>query len=150
MIALHPLFRLEAEVAPPVLFGPSADGERRIVLVTGGRFYGDRISGKLLLGGTDLQRIREDGVAELSINAALETDAGDRILLKGNGMRHASADVAERMARGEDPDPASYYFREAITFECGSPDLVWLTRMIAIATGRRTREHVLLDVFEIL
>jgi hypothetical protein len=150
MISMKPLFALEAIVAPPIDFGMTAAGQRRIVLVTGGTFSGDRIKGKLLLGGTDVQRIREDGVAELQIQAALETDDGDRILLNGRGVRYVPPEIAEQMARGHDPDPSSYYFREAITFETSSPKLAWLTRMLAVGTGRRTLDRVSMDVVEVL
>jgi hypothetical protein len=150
MLNTKPLFRLEATVAPAIELGVTSAGQRRIVLVTGGEFFGDRIRGKLLLGGTDVQRIREDGVAELHIQAPLETEAGERILLNGRGLRHAPPAVADQLGRGEDPDPALYYFREAITFEVANPQLAWLSRMLAIGTGRRTRDRVLLDIFELL
>ncbi|HEY2051540.1 MAG TPA: DUF3237 domain-containing protein [Caulobacteraceae bacterium] len=149
MVELRPLFKLEAEAAAPIEIGPTTTGQRRIIPVTGGRFYGDRLNGELLLGGTDIQRIRRDGVADLRIHAPLETVEGDRILLNGRGLRHAPPAIAEQLARGEDPDPSLYYFREAITFETGSPELSWLTRVLAIGSGRRTRDHVYLDVFEV-
>lgn len=149
-LAFRPLFRLEAEVAAPIDFGMTSTGQRRIVPVTGGWFHGDRLRGRLLAGGTDVQRLRADGTAELRIHAALETEDGDRILLNGHGLRHATPAVADRLSRGENPDPSLYYFREAITFETDRVHLAWLTRMIAIATGRRAPNRVNLDVFELL
>jgi len=150
MLKTRALFRLEAIVAAPIDFGESASGMRRIILVTGGRFEGERLSGSLLLGGTDVQLIRSDGVAELSIHAALESDDGERILLRGRGIRHAPPDVADEMQRGEDPDPSRYYFREAITFETASKRFEWLNRILAIGSGRRTKDRVQLDVVELL
>jgi hypothetical protein len=82
--------------------------------------------------------------------AALATDEGDRILLNERGARHVSPAIAEQMARGEDPDPSLYYFREALTFETSDPQLAWFRRVLAIGTGRRTPDRVLLDVFEVL
>ena len=149
-LAFRPLFKLEAEVAPLIDFGATSNSLRRLVSVTGGLFHGVRLRGRLLAGGTEVQRLRLDGATELCINAAMETEVGDRILLKGHELRHASPAVAEQLRRGENPDPNLYYFREAITFETGEPHLAWLTRMIAIGTGRRARNRVHLDVFELL
>lgn len=149
-LRLRPLFRLEAEVAPPIDLGEMPTGQRRIVPVIGGWFAGDRLRGTLLAGGTDVQRLRADGTAELCIHAALETEDGDRILLKGHGLRHATRAIAERIGQGEDVDPSSYYFRESMTFETGQPRLAWLTRLIAIGTGRRAANRVYLNVFELL
>ena len=67
-----------------------------------------------------------------------------------HGLRHASQDIAERLSRGEDPDPSLYYFREAMTFETDRPHLAWITRIIAIGTGRREANRVHLEVFELL
>jgi Protein of unknown function (DUF3237) len=150
MLKFAPLFSLKATVAAPVDAGLTPGGTRRIIPVTGGTFTGERVSGTLLPGGTDVQRIRDDGVAELTIHAVLATARGERILLKGNALRHAPPDIAARLARGEGPDPASYYFREAIMFETASVRLAWLNKILAIGTGRRNSDSVELDVFEIL
>jgi hypothetical protein len=40
MIAMRPLFALEAIVAPPIDVGMTLTGQRRIVLFTGGHFSG--------------------------------------------------------------------------------------------------------------
>jgi len=63
---------------------------------------------------------------------------------------HVPPAIAELTARGEDPDPSLYYFREALTFETSNPHLAWHTRMLPTGTGRRTPDRVLLDVFEVL
>jgi hypothetical protein len=54
------------------------------------------------------------------------------------------------MSKGEDVDPSSYYFREVMRFETSSPKFDWMTRIIALATGVRTKEQVKLEVFEVL
>lgn len=86
-------------------------------------------------------------LAELHIQAPLETHKGDRILLNGRGLRHAPPALADQLGRGEDPDPALYYFREAISFEVANLQLGCLSRMLG--TGRRIHDRVLLDVFEL-
>jgi hypothetical protein len=144
------LFNISATVAPAVDCKGAPAGDRRIIPITGGKFIGERLSGRLMPGGTDVQRIRPDGVAELSINVMLETDNGESILLKGRAIRYATPDIAAQLARGESPDPASYYFRESLTFDTGANRLAWLNRLIAIGKGRRHAESVELDVYEIL
>jgi hypothetical protein len=58
--------------------------------------------------------------------------------------------VLARLGRGEDVDPALYYFRTVMRFETSAPALLPLTRLLAVAYGRRTRNAVELRVDEIL
>ena len=54
-----------------------------------------------------------------------------------------------RIARGEQVDPAKYYFRASPTFETGDKRYSWLNRIICVCSGVRTREEVLLDFYEV-
>ena len=93
MLETRPLFRISAQVDAPQIVAGGPYGERRFIPVTGGSFSGERISGRVLSGGADCQLIRPDGAAELDVRVALEVDDGAIILMKGLGIRHASADV---------------------------------------------------------
>lgn len=150
MIRSAALFTLTADVGPVIDIGTCGGGARRIVPVNGGRFVGQRLSGTILPGGNDVQRLREDGVSELQIHVVLRTGQGESILFKGHAVRFIPEEIAERIARGATVDPGSYYFREAITFETSSTRLAWLNRIMALGVGRRTMDKVELEVFEVL
>jgi hypothetical protein len=144
-----PLFLVTATVAAPVECMGALGVTRRIIPVLGGRFEGDRLSGILLPGGTDVQRARPDGVVELNIRVILQTDEGDCVFFNGSGIRYATPEITARLATGENLDPSEYYFREAITFETAVPRLAWLNSLIAIGTGRRSIDAVELEVYSI-
>lgn len=147
----RPLIRLlRAELADIVDVGLTPMGHRRVVNIQGGHFEGDLISGTVLPGGADWQWVRTDGTIDLDARYTLKTDAGELIQVTSQGLRTASHEVLARLGRGEDVDPALYYFRTVMRFETSAPALLPLTRLLAVAYGRRTRNAVELRVDEIL
>jgi len=147
----RPLIRLlRAELADIVDVGVTPMGHRRVVNIQGGHFEGDLISGTVLPGGADWQWVRTDGTIDLDARYTLKTDAGELIQVTSQGLRTASPEVLARLGRGEDVDPALYYFRTVMRFETSAPALLPLTRLLAVAYGRRTRNAVELRVDEIL
>lgn len=144
-----PLMHIEAELAEITELGKTSEGQRRMIGIVGGTFSG-RIQGRLLPGGADWQLIRNDGIADISARYPLETDSGARIEVRSDGYRHGPPDVIARLGRGEDVDPASYYFRTMMRFETADPGLSWLNGILAFAKGRRRAKQVILDVFEVL
>ena len=81
-------FVLEAEVTlePAVEIGPSADGVRRYIPITGGVFHGPRIQGVVLPGGADWQVDRPDGVTELDALYSIKTNDGAVIIVRNRGL----------------------------------------------------------------
>jgi hypothetical protein len=130
--------------------GDTPLGRRRIIGITGGTFSGPRLSGRILPGGADWQVIRTDGVAYLDARYTLETADGALIYVNNKGYRHGPKDVIERLARGEDVDPALYYMRATPWFETSAPAYAWLNRAICVCTGARRALGVELDVYEVL
>jgi hypothetical protein len=65
------------------------------------------------------------------------------------GLRHGPAEIMAKLARGEQVDPKLYYFRTVLRFETGATSLSWLNRIIAIASGVRTRNKVELEAYEL-
>ena len=150
MIELRPLFRLEAQVDEPRIAPGAPLGDPRFIHVSGGTFAGERLKGVLLDGSSDWQLVRADGVAELDVRVSLQCDAGPIVFMKGWGMRHGPAEVLQRLAQGEDVDPALYYFREAIMFEAPAGKYEWLNRVLALGSGRRDPDLVTIEAFEVL
>ena len=147
---LQALFKADIELAPAQELGAGPLGRRRIIAITGGRFVGERLSGRVLPGGADCQVIRADGVAELDSRYTLETVDGALIYVRNRGFRHGHAEVLKRLAAGENVDPAQYYMRTTPLFETGDERYAWLNRMVCVASGARRPAAVELEVFEIL
>ena len=149
MIELSLLMHVEVTLEPVRDLGDTPLGRRRIIGITGGKFAGPRLSGRILPGGADWQVIRSDGVAYLDARYTLETSDGALIYVNNKGYRHGPKDVLERLARGEAVDPALYYMRATPWFETSAPAYAWLNRTICVATGARRAAAVELDFFEV-
>jgi Protein of unknown function (DUF3237) len=144
------LFTLKLTVAGMQPIGQTPAGNRRIGLVAGGTFEGERLRGTVLPGGADWLMARPDGATTLDVRLVLQTDDGASIGLTYRGIRHGPPDVVDRLNRGEPVDPASYYFRTSLVFETAAPRYDWLNRVIAVGTGNRLPEGPVYDVFEVL
>jgi hypothetical protein len=150
MLSAEPIFRLRCEVADILSLGPTPYGERRIINILGGPVEGPKLNGRILPGGADWQIIRSDGVADLKARYTIETEAGARILVASDGMRHGPPEVIARLARGEPVDPSLYYFRTVMRFETADPGVAWLNKIIALGRGIREARLVRIDVFEVV
>jgi hypothetical protein len=146
---LQRLFKAEITLAAPQELGDTPQGRRRIIGITGGRFSGERLSGRVLPGGADWQVIRADGVADLDARYTLETQDGALIYVRNRGYRHGPAEVLKKLSSGENVDPSLYYMRTTPRFETGDARYAWLNRIVCVATGARRPAAVELEVFEI-
>ena len=149
MLQLQPLFKAEIRLAAAQELGETPAGRRRIIPISGGRFEGERIAGRVLPGGADWQVIRPDGVADLDARYTLETADGALIYVRNKGYRHGPAAVLDRLRAGEEVDPALYYMRTTPWFETGDSRYAWLNRIVCVATGARRAAAVELEVFEV-
>ncbi|MCZ7643420.1 MAG: DUF3237 domain-containing protein [Pseudorhodoplanes sp.] len=150
MISPQPLFQVRAELADILHLGATPYGERRIIHILGGSVEGPRLKGTILPGGADWQIIRADGVADIRARYTIAAETGGLVLVNSEGLRHGPPEVLARLARGENVDPALYYFRTAMRFETSDPALAWLNRILALARGAREARAVRLDVYEVL
>ncbi len=145
------LFRLTIDLHPIEVLGATPAGERRIIPVAGGGFAGERLSGQVLpLAGSDLLLTRADGSFQQDVRLALKTDTGALILMTYRGVRHASAEVSARLARGEGVAPTEYYLRTAPFFETAAPELAWLNTIVSVGVGERRPNGAAYEVFEVL
>ena len=147
--SLRFLYTSSVEVGQPMVVGSTPYGERRIIPILGGTFAGPRLSGKILSGGADWQVIRTDGAAELEARYTLQTDDGALIYVLNQGIRNGSKEVMARLAKGEKVHPSEYYFRTRPVFETGAPKYQWLHNIIAVATGERLPDEVIITVYEV-
>ncbi len=144
------IFTLRLQVSGMQQIGATPGGNRRIGLVAGGTFEGERLRGTVLPGGADWLMVRADAATTLDVRLVLQTHDGAAIGMTYRGLRHGPPDVMDRLNRGERVDPANYYFRTAVAFETAAAQYDWLNRVIAIGTGDRPPEGPVYDVFEVL
>jgi hypothetical protein len=147
---LEHLCRVTVELAVPMSVGATPLGERRVIPIVGGHFSGARLAGEVLARGADWQLVRPDGAALLDARYTLRTNDGALIYVSNRGLRRGSREVLARLASGEDVDPANYYFRTVPTFETGAERYAWLNDLIAVCSGVRTANSVILDMYAVL
>jgi Protein of unknown function (DUF3237) len=146
-LGLRELLSIEVHVLPLVDLG----GGRRYVPFEGGTFAGrDGLHGVLREGGVDWQSMRPDGTLEIDAHYTLDTDAGELVEVRSQGLRRATPEVTERLMRGEAVDPDEYYFRTHVRFAAAADRLTWLNDLLAVSTGRREQSLVTIDVHEVL
>jgi len=149
-LRLRPLFILLLDVQPAINVGKTPGVDRRVGVITGGRFEGERLRGTLLPGGSDWQAIRPgDGAWLLNVRIVLKTDDGEIIGMPYTGMRHGPKEVLDRIARGEVVKPTDYYLRIMGSFETASPKYGWLNDVLCVGTGHRLPEGPVYQVFEV-
>ena len=144
------LMSLAVDVGELTSMGEGPLGERRVVGILGGTFEGPELRGEVLPGGADWQIARKDGVLDLDARYALKEQRGALVRVTSQGYRHGSSEVLAALARGEDVDPAKYFFRTVLRFETGAPYLDWLNKTIAVATAERKARRVLLSAYRLL
>jgi hypothetical protein len=149
-IRTRPLFVMHLDVEPIVRFGLTPDGDRRVGVVTGGRFEGERLSGEVFGGGADWQIVRPDGATTLDVRLMLRTSEGVLVGMFYRGLRYGSPAVLAELAKGTRVDPAEYYFRINATFETSSQEHVWLNHILAVGVGDRRADGPVYSLFEVL
>ena len=149
-VRTRPLFVMRLDVRKLTIIGETAGSFRRIGVVPGGVFEGERLSGEILDGGNDWQSVRRDGSTMLDVRLVLRVDDGEHIMMRYQGLRHGPKDVIDRLESGEVVDPESYYFRINPMFEAPSGRHDWLNRVMAIGVGHRLADGPVYSVFEVL
>ena len=148
-LSYRPLLAVRLEVHPQLVVGQTPGAFRRVGVVTGGAFEGERLRGTVLQG-SDWQTVRADGAWTLDVRLVMRTDDGDLIGMTYRGLRHGPPEVIARITAGEQVEAGSYYFRINPMFETASEKYGWLNRILAVGIGHRVKEGPIYNVFEIL
>jgi hypothetical protein len=149
-VRARPLFVMRLDVRPLQIVGATPGAYRRIGVVPGGSFEGERLSGQVLDGASDWQSVRNDGSTALNVRLVLKTKDDALIGMIYQGLRHGPPDVIARIEKGEVVDPTSYYFRINPLFETAAGQYDWINRLIAVGIGHRFADGPVYSVFEIL
>jgi hypothetical protein len=148
-VRTRPLFRLRETVPPLYVLGATPDAFRRIGVVVGGSFEGERLSG-VVVSGNDWQNVRSDNCTRLDVRLLLKTMDDALIAMTYRCLRAGTSSILDKLDRGEAVDPASYYFRFAAFLETGDSRYDWINRIVAIGIGSRLADGPLYNVFEVL
>jgi hypothetical protein len=138
---LEPAFTVDARLGPLEDHGLTRAGHRRVVPVAGGQVSG-ALDAEILPGGADWQLVRPDGAIEIDTRYSARTAAGEYVHFRTSGVRSGPPAVLAALLRGEDVDPASYYFRVAVYLETSAPRLAFLERSIFVASAVRAADSV--------
>jgi Protein of unknown function (DUF3237) len=144
------VFAARVKVAPPVEFGETPQGRRRMIPILGGSIEGPSFRGEVLAGGADWQLLRPDGASELTAQYVIRAVDGTLIAVTNRGLRHAPPEVMARLNAGEAVDPALVYFRATPTFATAAPQHAWLNHNLFLCTGARAPDAVTLDFFRVM
>lgn len=74
------------------IHGQTHKGQRLRVPITGGRFQGPRLTGRILPGGADWQIFRADGRLEIEAIYDMQTDDGVFIHIRNKGIWYSTDD----------------------------------------------------------
>jgi hypothetical protein len=143
------LFVLREQVPPLFVVGQTPNGFRRIGVVPGGFFEGERLSGEVV-SGNDWQSVRTDSCIKLDVRLLLKTTDGALIVMTYTCLRAGPPGIIEKLDKGEPVDPGSYYFRMIPIFETAATKYDWINRIIAVGLGHRFADGPLYSIFEVL
>jgi hypothetical protein len=146
----RPLFVMRLEVQRLQIVGATPGSFRRVGVIYGGSFEGERLSGTVLDGGSDWQNVRPDGATMLDVRLILKTSDDAMISMTYRGIRHGPPNIVERIEKGEVVDPTTHYFRITPLFETAAANYDWINRVLAVGIGHRQAGGPLYSVFEVL
>lgn len=133
---LRKVYRLEVTRGEPLDFGEVAQGHRRNVPQTCGTFTGPEFSGRLLPGASaGWQIVLPDGTSFADI--------------RSRRVRHRSAEVLDRLGRGEEVDASECTgrFRTSAQIETAAAQLDWLNEGVFVSVGTRQPKGVIYDTY---
>lgn len=140
-------FTARITLAPPVEQGEVAGGRKRFIAITGGTVDGPMLKGTIMPGGGDWQIIMPGGLTKVEARYFMKSADGTVIEITNPGVRVASPEVTEKLAKGEKVDPSAYYFRTTPRFDVKPGPQEWMARSAFVARGIRTPDSVVIDFY---
>lgn len=126
------LARFTIKVQSPRTIGATPDGIRTIWNAVSGTVVGPGLNAKVLQGA-DWMQIRTDGVANIDVRAALETNDGARIMSIYTGVMEMGEDGYKNFLANN--LPSTFQARTSQRFLTGDPKYKWLTRLQCVSVG---------------
>lgn len=142
-------FSVKATLDPVVEQGEVDNGRRRFIPITGGTVSGPALNGTVLPEGGDWQVILPGGLTSIEARYFIKASDGTVIEVTNPGVRTASPDVIEKLAKGEPVDPSAYYFRTTPRFMVKAGPYEWMRRKVFVARGIRKPDSVVIDFYTV-
>lgn len=115
------------------VIGPTPDGLKVNLYITGGEITGPKLQGRILPVGADWLTIRPDGVAILDVRATLKSHDDALIYMTYQGVADLGEDGYQRFLDG---DPMLRFpIHTAPRLLTSHPDYLWLNRLQCICVG---------------
>lgn len=136
-IGLRPELQVTVEIDQALRAGRTPTGEVVVVpFDTGTVTMSDGATGRVLPGGTDWQIVRPDGALEIRAHYLLETEHGEVIEVRSEGLAAPAGD-------------AGYYFRTHIRMATAAERLEHFNRLLFVGVGRRVSGGVEISVYAV-
>ena len=139
---------LDVDYAGATPLGDPGGGVRAVYPVRGGRFAGDRLSGRVT-GGVDWVHWRPDGAMVIDVRLTLVTDDGAAIGMTYAGLVVGDAAQIAGFKSGAVQGVNEIYIRTTPRFTTGDARYSWLNRVIAVGMGQRTADGAGYRVFAV-
>lgn len=132
------------------IIGPTPEGLKMNVYITGGEVKGPKLQGKIRPVGADWYTLRTDGVGILNVRATIETDDGALIYVTYRGVSDGGEGSYESFLKGELPESGAPIHSSPI-FSTSHPDYLWLNRILCLGIGQAflDRMEVEYDVYAV-
>ncbi len=145
---LEYVFEIRATIDPDFHIGRGPEEKLSFTPVSGGSVAGPRFNGEVLSGGGDWATERF-GTAQLEARYMIRADDGTVVDVLNRGYFRATAEVLERMDRGENvpEDELGLYFRTAPVFQTDAPQHRWLAENQFIGLARDEDGQVCIRVY---
>ena len=130
------LYKIELTVDREIDLGNTPLGPRLVAPITGGKFDGPKLHGKVLASGGDWLVRLDSTTVKLDVRILLETEDGELIYNTYTGFIHQNPDKTD-------------YWRIVPIFETSSKKYGWLNYPIAVGVGRDIKGGVAYDVYAI-
>jgi hypothetical protein len=115
------------------VIGPTPEGLRVNIYVTGGEITGPKLQGEFLPVGADWLTIRPDGVALLDVRATIKTHDDALIYTAYNAIADLGPDGYQRFLDG---DPVTKFaIHGAPRFTTSHENYLWMNRLQCINIG---------------
>ena len=115
------------------VIGPTPEGVRVNLYITGGEVTGPKLNGKLRPVGADWLTIRTDGVAILNVRTTIETHDQALLYLVYQGVADLGEDGYQKFLDGE--PPLQFPLRCAPRFITSHPEYLWVNRLQCLNIG---------------
>jgi Protein of unknown function (DUF3237) len=146
---LVPLVEFDSEAADLQEMGHTPFGTRRVYVVGGGNFWGERLNGKAMSGG-DWMLINEKGFAKLDVRKTIKTDDGALINMTYQGYYQYNDALTDQIEKGIGYDFGDTLFQVQVQFETGDDRYTWLNSTLAVAEARETGNNIHYRVYEMV